>query len=47
MAPKTARGFFLAPRGMGSLSTPMGQDQIDGLVGALGEIADRLPRWPQ
>jgi glutamate-1-semialdehyde 2,1-aminomutase len=31
-------GYFLAPRGMGSISTPMGEAEIDGLVEAMERV---------
>jgi glutamate-1-semialdehyde 2,1-aminomutase len=40
------RGVFLAPRGMGNVSTPMGEAEIDRLVaafeGALGELSTEV-----
>ena len=30
-------GFFLAPRGMGCISTPMGEAEVDALVDAVGK----------
>ena len=37
------RGYFLAPRGMGSLSTPMHAEELDGLATAIEEIVRDLP----
>ncbi|MDE0642555.1 MAG: aspartate aminotransferase family protein [bacterium] len=36
------RGFFLAPRGMGCLSTPMTSAHLNGLVEALEDLIDQL-----
>jgi len=36
------RGYFLAPRGMGCLSTPMTSAHLDGLVAALEDLIDYL-----
>ena len=31
-------GFFLAPRGMGCISTPMGETEVDALVDAVEKV---------
>lgn len=36
------RGYFLAPRGMGCLSTPMTSEQLDGLVDAVEDLSATL-----
>jgi glutamate-1-semialdehyde 2,1-aminomutase len=35
-------GFFLAPRGMGCISTPMGEAEVDGLVDAVDRVTKQL-----
>jgi glutamate-1-semialdehyde 2,1-aminomutase len=37
------RGVFLAPRGMGNVSTPMGEAEIDRLVGAFEDALGSVP----
>jgi glutamate-1-semialdehyde 2,1-aminomutase len=39
-------GVLLAPRAMGALSTPMGEQEIQRFVDAVDEVvAEQLPRW--
>ncbi|HET9781893.1 MAG TPA: aspartate aminotransferase family protein [Candidatus Dormibacteraeota bacterium] len=39
-------GVLMAPRGMGSLSTPMGEADIERFVDAVdGAVAEQRPRW--
>ena len=39
-------GMLVAPRAMGALSTPMGEDEIQRFVDAVDEVvAEQLPRW--
>jgi glutamate-1-semialdehyde 2,1-aminomutase len=37
------RGVFVAPRGMGNISTPMGEAELDGLVDAFEDALGELP----
>ena len=39
-------GILVAPRAMGALSTPMGEEEIQRFVDAVDEVvAEQLPRW--
>ena len=39
-------GVLMAPRGMGSLSTPMGETEIDQFIDAVdASVAEQRPRW--
>jgi glutamate-1-semialdehyde aminotransferase len=39
-------GVLLAPRGMGSLSTPMGEGDIDQFIDTVDtSVAELKPRW--
>jgi len=39
-------GVLLAPRAMGALSTPMGEDEIERFIDAADAVvAEQLPRW--
>ena len=39
-------GVLMAPRGMGALSTPMGEGEIDRFIDAVdGAVAEQRPRW--
>jgi hypothetical protein len=35
-------GYWLAPRGMGCISTPMSETEVDGLVDATERVLDAL-----
>ena len=37
------RGVFVAPRGMGNISTPMGEAELDRLVDAFEDALGELP----
>ena len=39
-------GVLMAPRAMGALSTPMGEEEIQRFVDAADAVvAEQLPRW--